>query len=500
MITCESERALKAGRRTRSDARHGLAEYASRARAHAWVAVPSPPRWTVWGWTVGFERLSHAHTPALGSRARAAGSDGKSRAHTQGRTGVVNAVHEHAHGPVTQRWARTHDRARDTGLWGQEWTRPRASRRRAHMLHQDVSEDSAQQPSPFLKSVPSRGCNCAAGVGRGKRRRREVRAASPTGFFELSDDEDNFHPSRSHNIISQAAAGSSLTHARRRSLRRGRSWRRRARRRRVGCARSAGHLSLADIGNMSQDKFREARPRRGLAVCQPDGEEGREAEGEGGRREDVHGRLRGVRDEDGCAAFGSRRPANDEDDEREREVCARAHESLGWVQAIEWHGLLREVVNLPRRRGATREMRKVRAAPHASRRALAQDGAGGATRAIDMLEPGRKMRRVDRRRPRRVPRFIVERYDELKRRAPLRARRRRRAAPRWSRGGPVAAAARARARARRSRTTASRQNWGPTATRGRTYAAIDRSAVRLRPSAPPAPFPHPAGLPERLPT
>ena len=25
-----------------SDARHGLAEYASRARAHAWVAVPSP--------------------------------------------------------------------------------------------------------------------------------------------------------------------------------------------------------------------------------------------------------------------------------------------------------------------------------------------------------------------------------------------------------------------------------------------------------------------------
>ena len=44
VITGESEREshLKAGRRTRSDARHGLAEYASRARAHAWVAVPSP--------------------------------------------------------------------------------------------------------------------------------------------------------------------------------------------------------------------------------------------------------------------------------------------------------------------------------------------------------------------------------------------------------------------------------------------------------------------------
>ena len=90
------------------------------------------PRWTDWGWMVGSERLSHAHTPALGSRAHARPGPTLSQERTQERTGVVKACMQGGYATV-----RAHTRLRSRH--GPVGTGEDTSARVASPLHTSTS-------------------------------------------------------------------------------------------------------------------------------------------------------------------------------------------------------------------------------------------------------------------------------------------------------------------------------------------------------------------------
>ena len=196
----------------------------------------------------------------------------------------------------------------------------------------------------------------------------------------------------------------------------------------------------------------------------------------------------------GCAALGAHRPARLLDTSASFSlVVSWCCESLGWVKAIEWHGLLREVVIVAkcaaRDDGAPCD---ALGAARAVERALARTAPAAAVRAVGMLEPGRRACGASTDECGAFLRFIVERYDELSDGlffvhgdgggphhggvAPWLLRRA------FARGiAPVAYAPLT-------------SNWGPNGDPRPCLAAIDRSAVRLRPAPPPAPFPFPQGF------